>query len=169
MTQDLEQLFAMMDRLVQMHDLLIATLDRQLAAVRAADGGMMHQCQQQTEDLARQIAQTEAQRRVLVRSVATRANMVGAVQGRGVTATRLAGALPEPSRSRLLQQASHLRDRLAEADRLNKLLAEVSKRVLLHLKGAYDAVTELAGNTGMYAANGRLSQAKRPTLFEVVG
>lgn len=169
MKQDLEQLSSLMDKMVQLHDQMIATLDRQLAAARAADSNMMHQCQQQTDDFVRQIAQCEAQRRNLVRSIAVQIGLDGATQGRGVAASRLASALAEPDRSRLLQQVARLRERLAEADRVNKLLAEVSRRILLHLKGAYEAVAQIAGNTGVYAANGQLRQAKRPTLFEVVG
>lgn len=169
MKQDLEQLFLLMDRLVQLHDQMIATLDRQLAAARAADSAMMHQCQQQTEDLVRQVAQNEAQRRTLVKNIATQLGLDGATQGRGVTATRLAGALQGPSRARLAQQTARLREKLAETDRLNRLLAEVSRKILLHLKGAYEAVTRIAGTTGTYAANGQLRQARRPTLFEVLG
>ena len=169
MNKDPEQLFLLMDRLVQLHDQMIATLDRQLAAARAADSAMMHQCQQQTEDLVRQIAQNEAQRRTMVKTIATQIGIEGASQGRGVTATRLADGLAEPGRSRMLQLAATLRGRLAETDRLNKMLAEVSRQILVHLKGAYEAVAQVAGTTGTYAANGRLRQAKRPTLFEVVG
>jgi hypothetical protein len=169
MNKDLEQLFLLMDRLIQLHDQMIATLDRQLAAARAADSATMHQCQQQTEELVRQIAQGEAQRRAMVKTIATQVGIDGANMGRGVTASRLAEALAEPDRSRLAQLVSVLRNRLAETDRLNKMLAEVSRRILLHLKGAYDAVAQVAGTTGTYAANGRLRQAKRATLFEVVG
>lgn len=167
MKQDLEQLFSLMDRLIQLHDQMIATLDRQLAAVRAADSTIMRQCQQQTEELVRQVAQSEAQRRMLVKTIAAEIGLEA--QGRGVTVSRLAGVLPEPIRSDLNVRAVHLRNRLGETDRLNRLLADVSRRVLLHLKAAYDAVTEVAGNTGVYARNGKLRQVKRPTLFEVVG
>lgn len=169
MNKDLEQLFGLMDQLVRLHEQMIATLDRQLAAARAADSDTMHDCQQQTEQLVRQVATIEAQRRALVRSLANRAGIEGAAQGRGLTATRLAAALPEPARGRLAERASRLRDLLTETDRLNRLLAEVSRRVLLHLKVAYDTVAQVAGHTGVYAANGRLRQAERSTVFEVVG
>jgi len=169
MTHDLDKLFALMDQLVRLHEHMIATLDRQLAAARAADSQTMHQCQQQTEDLVRQVAQAEAQRRALVKTIAIQAGLEGASQARGVTATRLATALAEPARSELLQRASRLRDLLGETDRLNKLLAEVSRQVLLHIRTAFESVAEIAGNTGIYAANGRMRQAERPTVFEVVG
>lgn len=169
MKNELEQLFTLMDRMIQLHDQMIATLDRQLAAVRAADAAMMNQCQQETEQLVRQVAQYEAQRRALVKSIGGQIGFDSVAQGRGLTASRLAAALPEPSRSHLMDATNRLRDRLMETDRLNKMLAEVSRRVLLHLKEAYEAVAHIAGNTGIYAANGQMRQAKRATLFEVVG
>ncbi len=148
---------------------MIATLDRQLAAARAADSEMMRQCQEQTDDLARRIVQAEGRRRDLTRSLAATAGVDGASQGRGVTASQLAAALPEPSRSRLTKQTRLLRERIQEVDRLNRMLADVSRRILVHLKMAYESVVTVAGTTGVYAANGRLRQAQRSTVFEALG
>jgi hypothetical protein len=86
-----------------------------------------------------------------------------------VTVSALAAALSEPDRSRLIHQAGLLRQRIQEVDRLNKVLADVSRRILLHLRSAYDMVARAAGTTGVYAANGRLRQAQRSTVFETVG
>jgi hypothetical protein len=169
MTQDLEQLFSLLDTLIRLHEQMIATLDRQLAAARAADSETMQQCQQQTEDLVRQVARAEAERRALSRRLAAGAGIAGAEQGRGVTASRLAGALPEPIRGRLLAQAAQLRQRIQEVDRLNKILADVSRYVLQHLRSAYDTVARMAGTTGVYAANGKMREAQRSTVFEVMG
>lgn len=169
MRQDLDGLFESLETLVRLHEQMIASLDRQLAAARAADGQTMRRCQEQTDGLARQIVQAEAQRRHLCRSVAAGAGIEAAATGRGVTVSRLAAALPEPDRGRLARQAQRLRERIQEADRLNKMLAEVSRRILVHLKMAYESVVTVAGTTGLYAANGRLRQAQRSTVFEAVG
>jgi hypothetical protein len=169
MKQNLDNMFAMLEQLVRLHEQMIATLDRQLAAARAADSDGMRQCQEQTEQLVRQVAQVEAQRRALSRDLAIEAGIDGGPAGRGVTASRLAAALPEPQRSRLTQQAGLLRQRVQEVDRLNKLLADVSRRILVHLKSAYEMVSRAAGTTGVYAANGQLRQAQRSTVFEAVG
>ncbi len=169
MKKDLEQLAGLMDSLVRLHEQMIATLDRQLAAARAADSEMMRQCQEQTEQFVREVAKTEAQRRAVVKDLAVRAGIEGATQGRGVTASRLAMALPEPTRSRLNEQTARLRERVLEVDRLNRLLAVVSRSILLHLKSAYEMVSQVAGTTGVYAANGKLRQAQRSRVFEAIG
>lgn len=169
MKQDLDRMFALLDQLVRLHEQMIASLDRQLAAARAADSDTMHQCQEQTEQLVRQVAQAEAQRRTISKSLAAQAGIEAAAIGRGVTASRLAMVLPEPARGRLIQQAGVLRQRVQEVDRLNRVLADVSRRILVHLRSAYEAVTRAAGTTGVYAANGQLRQAQRSTVFEVVG
>lgn len=169
MKQNLQKLFELLDTLVRLHEQMIATLDQHLAAARAADSDAMRRCQEQSEELARQIVPAEAQRRQLSRSLAIQVGIEGAAAGRSLTASRLAGALPEPARSRLIQQAGLLRQRVLEVDRLNKMLADVSRRILLHLKGAYEVVATMAGTTGVYAANGRLRQAQRSTVFEAVG
>jgi hypothetical protein len=169
MTQDLEQLFDLLETLVRLHEQMIAGLDRQLAAARAADSEMMRQCQEQTEELVRQVARAEAQRRAVSRNLAVQAGVEGAAAGRGVTASRLAMALPEPARGRLMEETGRLRERVQEVDRLNRILADVSRRILLHLKSAYETVAQVAGTTGVYAANGRLRQAQRSTMFDAVG
>jgi hypothetical protein len=169
MKQDLDNMFALLDQLVRLHEQMIAALDRQLAAARAADGDSMRRCQEQTEQLVRQVAQVEAQRRALSRNLALQAGIDAGPVGRGVTASSLAAVLLEPDRSRLIHQAGLLRQRIQEVDRLNKVLADVSRRILLHLKSAYDMVARAAGTTGVYAANGRLRQAQRSTVFETVG
>lgn len=169
MKQDLEQLFDVLDTLVRLHEQMIATLDRQLAAARAADSQTMRQCQEHIEDLVRQVAREETQRRNVTRSLAVEAGVQGAAAGHGVTASRLAAAMPEPARSRLTEQSARLRDRVQEVDRLNRILADVSRRVLLHLKSAYETVAHAAGTTGVYAADGRMRQAHRSTVFEAVG
>ncbi len=169
MTHEQKQLLDLLATLVRLHEQMIATLDRQLAAARAADSETMHRCQEQTEELVRQIARTEAQRRTLSREMAVAAGIAGADQGRGVTASRLAAALPEPVRTRLTEQASLLRERIQEVDRLNKVLAEVSRSILVHLRSACDAVARMAGTTGVYAANGKLREAQRSTVLEVMG
>lgn len=169
MKQDHEQLFDLLEMLVRLHEQMIAGLDRQLAAARAADSQTMRQCQEQTEDLVRQVARAEAQRRAISRNLAIQAGIEGAAAGRGVTASRLAMALSEPIRGRLILETGRLRDRVQEVDRLNRVLADVSRRILLHLKSAYEAVAKVAGTTGVYAANGRLRQAQRSTMFDAVG
>jgi hypothetical protein len=169
MKQELEQLFDVLDTLVRLHEQMIATLDRQLAAARAADSQTMHQCQEQIEDLVRQVAREDTRRRNVTRDLAVEAGVQGAAAGRAVTASRLAMALPEPARGRLTEQGARLRERVQEVDRLNRVLADVSRRVLLHLKSAYDTVAHAAGTTGVYAADGRLRQAQRSTVFEAVG
>jgi hypothetical protein len=169
MNQDLDNMFALLDQLVRLHEQMIATLDRQLAAARAADGDSMRQCQEQTEELVRQVARVEAQRRTLSRNLAIQVGIDAGPVGRGVTASVLANALPEPHRSRLIHQAGLLRQRIQEVDRLNKLLADVSRRILLHIRSAYEMVARAAGTTGVYAANGRLRREARSTVFEVVG
>jgi len=169
MKQDVEQLFEVLDTLVRLHEQMISALDRQLAAARAADSQTMGQCQEQIEELARQIATEETRRRHVTRSLAVEAGLPGATVGRGVTASRLATAMPEPARTRLAEQTALLRERIQEVDRLNRILADVSRRVLLHLRSAYETVAGAAGTTGVYAANGRLRQAQRSTVFEAVG
>jgi hypothetical protein len=169
MTKDLEQLFHLLETLVRLHEQMIATLDRQLAAARAADSETMRQCQEQTEELVRQVARAEAQRRATSQGLAVRLGIDATAAGRGVTAGRLAMALPEPTRTRLMQETGRLRQRVQEVDRLNRVLADVSRRILVHLKKAYEAVAQVAGTTGVYAANGRLQQAQRSTMFDAVG
>lgn len=169
MKQELEQLFEVLDTLVRLHEQMIATLDRQLAAARAADSQMMRQCQETIEHLAGQIAHAEIQRRRATGGLAVEAGLPEATSARGVTASRLAAALPEPARSRLTEQTARLRERVQEVDRLNRILADVSRRVLLHLKSAYETVAHAAGTTGIYAADGRMRQAQRSTVFEAVG
>jgi hypothetical protein len=169
MKQELEQLFEVLDTLVRLHEQMIATLDRQLAAARAADSQMMRQCQEEIERLVGQVARAEIQRRSATGNLAVEAGLPGATAGRGVTASRLAAALPEPARGRLTEQTARLRERVQEVDRLNRILADVSRRVLLHLRSAYETVAHAAGTTGVYAADGRLRQAQRSTVFEAVG
>jgi len=169
MERDVKELFDSMDLLMQLHDRLIAALDQQLAAARAANVEAMRHWQQQTEQLVRQIAQAEAERRIRCGRLAERAGLSRAEAQQGVTVTRLAAALPEASRSQLLRQAARLRSLVEEADRLNKILAEVSRRILLHLKAVYESVADLSGHIGVYARDGRLQQAKDANMFETVG
>jgi len=166
MEMEFQGLMQHLEYLTALHERLVAALDRQLAAARAADVAGMSSAREDVENLVREIAVTEARRRETVKVMAQRLGITDGLTG--VTASRLAAHLPEPMRSDLLEAVAGLRRLVEEVQRLNRILAEVSRRVLLHLQAVCESVATIPAG-GLYSRDGRLLRSQRPAMFETVG
>jgi FlgN protein len=157
-----------MDRLRGLHDDLRDTLAEKLERMRTADIDGVGRLIEQEQRLLGRIAEQEGLRKQIMEQLGRKFGMSAAF-ARTLPATRLAERLDATQGERLLTQAKLLKTAVQSVAVLNKMVNDVSTKVLEHMKDVFASITNDQESNGAYSYTGQTVVGRPRELFEAIG
>jgi hypothetical protein len=158
------ELRALLGELVAAHESMIALNAEHRAALTAADAARLRACVEGQAAAAARLAELDARRAALVRSVVgglspQRALLAGppgtpGITGHELTLSQLAQRLAEPERSGVLSTAARARELMGRAQRQRAALHEASRSLLGFTTSLIAMVARAVSHTGTYTRPG---------------
>ncbi len=131
------------------HEKLLGLAEEQRSAARRADPARLEQATRVQAECLRRVADLEERRRRVVQ----RASQSEPTRG-AVTLSEIAGRLSEPDRSRLVAQASRVRELIARARDEQRALGVVMRSLSQHMEGLMRQVARRMNPAGTYGRRG---------------
>jgi ABC-type transporter Mla subunit MlaD len=122
-----------------------------LAALRRADTAALTQCAADEESLLRQNLGGEPQHKALLARVA---QALRHPQPQRATLMEVAERCPEPATSVLRARSEALRQTATELRRKNALVAEVARKLQMHLRGVVADLAGVSPDAALYGPHG---------------
>ncbi|MCP4707763.1 MAG: flagellar protein FlgN [Planctomycetes bacterium] len=166
MANAVEQLIVAMQDELQGHKKLSAVLDNKLDAMRHFDVSRLEslrQSEQRLLDSVRMIGQRrmEALNRAAVQ-------LYPQQRARFMTAKELAAAAAEPERCKLLTLAAMLKEVAENIQRLNRINAVATKKVLGHFDHIFNIIAQSGRDIGLYGRAGKKSIMEQNRLVDAI-
>jgi hypothetical protein len=89
-------------------------------------------------------------------------------KSRLASARELAQALSEPLRSKLMALTGMLRDVVEKVQRLNRINAQVSRKMLGHLDHIFRVIAETGSDIGLYSRVGKKAMVEQKRLVDAI-
>ena len=156
MANAVEQLIAALQDELQGHQKLSAILDGKLDAMRHFDVSRLESLRQKEQRLLDSVRMI-GQRRLEAVNRATAELWPQRRRARFMTAKELAQAAPEPQRSKLLALAAMLKEVAENIQRLNRINAIATKKVLGHFDHIFNIIAQSGRDIGLYGRAGKKS------------
>lgn len=150
---DLDHLDTLLRELIAEHESLLAVTIEHRKALSEADLSGLSRCIQEQNRLVQRIAAIDIRRATVVRSIQA-ADGTPAGSADAPTVSAIAGAAPEPARSRLLGLGGRLRDLLNTLHREHQSLKLAAETLAAHVDGVMRQVCRHLSHTGTYARSG---------------
>ncbi|GEM_PF-373208 len=181
------ELESLLGAMVCEHETWRGLIDSHRVALKKADGDAVQDAVIQQSRVLQTIADLEEKRRRLVdRAIATEGILgkgSGAIAARPVAAastsstaplarvgpvtlSQIAGSLPEPSRTRLLELAGRLRFLLGDIENQNRTLRMATNSLIVHMEGLMRQVARRLSHSGTYGRKGYVDSV--PTVISAV-
>lgn len=143
------ELAGLLGGLAAEHERLLRFAEDQRAAVRRADPTRLEQATRGQAECLQRVADLEERRRRLVETASH-----GELTRGAVTLSDIAGRLSEPDRSRLLAQASRVRELIGRAQEEQRALGAVMRSLSKHMEGLMRQVARRMNPAGTYGRRG---------------
>lgn len=183
------ELESLLGAMVSEHETWRGLLDHHRDAIKRADGEAVQNAVARQSGVLQAIADLEEKRRRLVdRAIAAegilgkgvpggvRSSAAGSTAAPAgpeplarvgpVTLSQIAAALPEPSRTRLLELAGRLRFLLADIETQNRTLRTATAALISHMEGLMRQVARRLSHSGTYGRKGYVETV--PTVVSAV-
>lgn len=138
--------------LIHAHSSLLEALQRQVAAMRSADGDAVEASTQEQQVLMQEIVQLDTQRQ---RVVANLAGMIG-VSEHEPNLTALLGRVGEPVRAQCLALCVQLKNLITEVRHAAAVVHEIGVALSGHVETLIQRITFQASQNGTYGRDGRV-------------
>lgn len=145
-----ERLDALIQQLSAAYEALDELADARRRAVTSADLGALGSCVQRENEQVQRIAALDRERESIVRLAAQESRFDPAT----TTITQLAGALPEPWRSDLLDAALRLRALIDRVQRKNESSRVAAEKLARHMQGLMLDAERRHSHAGVYGRGG---------------
>ncbi|HNQ24459.1 MAG TPA: flagellar export chaperone FlgN [Phycisphaerae bacterium] len=166
--QRLADLRQLLETLRGLHQQLLETIERKLAAMRRADFEALRVATMQEQQLVHSIQEREGLRRQLADLLGQQLGLP-ARGGRTLTVAQLAECLAGPARQGLLETADALRAVMNQVVQVNRSAEAVTRRMLEHFEAIFASLAGLHGPAGAYAGNGGAVGVGTQRILETVG
>ncbi|KPK77642.1 MAG: hypothetical protein AMJ79_02560 [Phycisphaerae bacterium SM23_30] len=167
MADAVEQLIEAMQDELQCHRKLAAVLDGKLDAMRHFDVSRLEALRHNEQRLLN-VVRMNGQRRAEATQQATWRLFPQRRIGSSVTAKELAQAAPEPARSKILALAAMLREMAQNIQRLNRVNAVATRKVLGHFDQIFRIIAQSGRDVGLYGRAGKKSMAEQNRLVDAI-
>jgi hypothetical protein len=154
--------------LVDLHDQLVATMQRKLGAMRRSATAEMTRCVQRESDLTKSIEQRVSLRRNLMTHVA-RDLGINPTAARTMSLKELLPHVTAPWAERLGTVGDRLRSVLAEAATTNARCARLAGGMLTHQRAVLGCATGQESSRTVYHPDGRLPASVQPRMIDAMG
>lgn len=141
----------LLDALSLEHDRMLATLDRQADAIRAADAASLMRIGVEQREILSRIQALDAERRDVAGSD-------------GETFAALAERAGEPAATALRRAAGRLRERVETVRGRGRVVAQAAGALDHHLRGLLHTLRTAIGQAGVYSPHGRLEPGREISL-----
>jgi len=128
------------------------------AAMRKADTQALARCIEIENRAVQSLADLERQRMVVVEALALR---IGAPARSQTPVSQIAGALPEPARTRLLTLSQSLRDLMEKVAKLNDTTRKAAEALSAHMEGLMRHVAARLNHAQTYGPRGVVASGPR--------
>lgn len=160
------ELESLLCALIAEHETWRGLVDVQRDAIRRADGRDLRTCAEQQSEVLQSIVELEDRRRRLVGRAGGGAERSAGDPAGPITLTRIAEALPEPSRSKLVDLAARLKTLLADIHEQNQKLRAATGSLAAHMDGLMRQVSRRLSHAGLYGRRGFADRT--PTVVSAV-
>lgn len=164
----LDDLLMLLERLDRLHGELGDVLREKLQTMRRSDLDGIHACVHREQNLARRIDEQNGLRKQLTVKIG-RAFGIAPETARAMTASGLAARVTDPYGERILDAAQRLKRTVVQVERTNRMVHQVSSRVLSHLHQVFSSIAEETEPADGYTPTGGTQTGQRRELFEAIG
>lgn len=162
---DLLKLF---DVLGNLHDELVALIREKIEAMKTSDLRRMQALTTRECAVARRIHEREGCRRQLMDAIAEHLCLPPRA-ARALSVSQLAGRIPEPQRSTLLEAANRLQSSLVRTAAANRAAGTIARQITNHLRWVFAAVRPREDGSIGYSNDGVPVGRANTKLLDAVG
>jgi hypothetical protein len=166
-TQLTDQLADVLERLIQLHEVMHDGIRAKLEAMRRADVEAMLTGARIEGEIADQVELLSAERLRVVSSLCTSLKLP--VAPAAASLRMLASRLEGVERDRLLRLAARLREEMVKVGEANRTVEFVCREMLLHFKTLFTCMVRGADAPEIYHRDGDLGGVCAPAVLDAVG
>lgn len=149
-----EAMEKLMRGLIDEHARLLQCLERKREAVRQARLSDVNAHCDEEHRIIQRMNDFERHRRDLVRRIG---NALQVPRNEDVTISRIAGAVPDPLRTRLEAGSAQLRDAVLEVRKQSSVVRAAAEALARHMSGVMQSVHSALSRAGVYGRRGHLA------------
>ncbi|OQA00876.1 MAG: FlgN protein [Planctomycetes bacterium ADurb.Bin412] len=166
MTRTVEIVLTALQEELQWQQDLAAVLDQKLEAMKQYDITRLEALTQTEQRLLEGIRLHAVKRNTAVHQALR--ELLPKQKSRRLSARELAQALSEPLRSRLLVLTGMLREAAEKVQRLNRINAQVTRKMLGHLDHIFRVITTTGSDIGLYSRVGKKTSGEQKRLVDAI-
>ena len=154
--------------LVDLHDDLLALIREKVDAMKHSDIQRMQALTEREHALAKRIHEREGYRRQLMDAIGEQLNLPPRA-ARALSVSQLAGRIPEPQRSALLEAARRLRARVTRTAAANRAAGTIARQITSHLRWVFASVKPREDGPVGYSGDGVSVGCGGTKILDAVG